>query len=833
MSTSPKNPIDASSSSPSSRSSPLNKSFSGLQTLSLAASINTDNESSTTSKNTHSLVEPSEPRHEPSPPHNSTSLNDQEDSTSSTTNDKNNNTSNNNSSNSSNDNNIIKSENEDTSQIPQKRKSTDASDEQSKRHRLFDNQDENSNADLDSKNNATVEGSSNEYHSSSSSSVVQNNIDTPVTNVSAVPYSSTSVVENAIGKSHSSDEIPANSSNITNGLGGGGDVESVIDTALTDPNLNNHPPPQQYHHRHRNLPFPNPNPVALNSNNNNANNSNNTLPSIHTNNGGTSHLMSIANLTSPAGLKSDHSFFDPNVLAMNNNNPSKNSPSRPLPSLQSLGTSTIQHRNSKSISPSSSPYYDSNNHRHSMSGMEPLPPVSSLTSNTNIDNTLLSLQSQLSENHNNYNQQMQSNQTTDLPQGLLSNEDHNYQSSGSNNKSDSSSSNNRKKRQCSECFGWFSNLATHKSIHLGSNKRPHVCEECNRGFARPNDLFRHQKSHRGDAPFRCPFFFKPGLMEFGRTVEGDSMKPDLKESPHMMKRSGSTGSNSNGASGKGRGNGLGTGTAIMTNHYYPSNYHFEPSCHQNGGFSRCDTYKNHLKAMHFEYPPGTKKSQRNGVAGKCKACGEPFNSSDQWISEHVEPSQCFVMNKIKELTKKKQLHDQGYNMMDPMNPNSNSLNLNSNFSVSMNSSSDPNNRVHDNGSFKNEDNSINTTQMDDILKVVSIITPSGATTRLGTTPRVGNEASRTSSTLSKRNKSVPSLSNYNDDRSNLIDDENNQFSQKNMVESDSKLNPIGNMKNNGQILPSLSQFSSSNDGNSSNIGSNKLSMSEFKGRVVS
>lgn len=156
----------------------------------------------------------------------------------------------------------------------------------------------------------------------------------------------------------------------------------------------------------------------------------------------------------------------------------------------------------------------------------------------------------------------------------------------------SSTGSTRRKKQCPQCMGWFSNLATHKSIHLADNSRPHTCSICGRGFARPNDLFRHQKSHRGDAPFRCPLFVKPSV---NRADPNSSM---------------------------------------------------EPACHQNGGFSRCDTYKNHLKAMHFEYPAGTKKRDRNGMSGRCKGCGLSFKSTDDWISEHIERHECEGIKRI-------------------------------------------------------------------------------------------------------------------------------------------------------------------------------------------
>lgn len=140
----------------------------------------------------------------------------------------------------------------------------------------------------------------------------------------------------------------------------------------------------------------------------------------------------------------------------------------------------------------------------------------------------------------------------------------------------------RKKRQCPECHLYFSNLATHKSTHLKPTSRPHVCKICQRGFARPNDLFRHFKCHwkemgADNGQFRCPF--------------------------------------KNGARG-------------------------DHCCHTLGIFSRCDTYKNHLKAIHFQYPGGTKKSQRNQVAGCCRLCQAQFRNVDEWISSHIDTNQC-------------------------------------------------------------------------------------------------------------------------------------------------------------------------------------------------
>lgn len=72
-------------------------------------------------------------------------------------------------------------------------------------------------------------------------------------------------------------------------------------------------------------------------------------------------------------------------------------------------------------------------------------------------------------------------------------------------------------------------------------------------------------------------------------------------------------------------------------------------CHPTGGFSRRDTYKTHLKALHFIYPPGTKSSARNSTGGRCAGCFEYFESNARWLKYHIECDQC------------KGLQDQGRN----------------------------------------------------------------------------------------------------------------------------------------------------------------------------
>lgn len=63
-------------------------------------------------------------------------------------------------------------------------------------------------------------------------------------------------------------------------------------------------------------------------------------------------------------------------------------------------------------------------------------------------------------------------------------------------------------------------------------------------------------------------------------------------------------------------------------------------CHPTGGFSRRDTYKTHLKALHFIYPPGTKSNERSSVSGRCAGCFQCFENNMQWLETHIENGGC-------------------------------------------------------------------------------------------------------------------------------------------------------------------------------------------------
>ncbi|SCU79637.1 LADA_0B02102g1_1 [Lachancea dasiensis] len=70
-------------------------------------------------------------------------------------------------------------------------------------------------------------------------------------------------------------------------------------------------------------------------------------------------------------------------------------------------------------------------------------------------------------------------------------------------------------------------------------------------------------------------------------------------------------------------------------------------CHPTGEFSRKDTYKTHLKSIHFVYPVGVVKNQRNNSKGRCAACYQEFSSNNEWLDKHVATRACGGLLRIK------------------------------------------------------------------------------------------------------------------------------------------------------------------------------------------
>ncbi|ODQ81431.1 hypothetical protein BABINDRAFT_159725 [Babjeviella inositovora NRRL Y-12698] len=117
------------------------------------------------------------------------------------------------------------------------------------------------------------------------------------------------------------------------------------------------------------------------------------------------------------------------------------------------------------------------------------------------------------------------------------------------------------------------------------------CLICEASFKVKGYLTRHLKKHSSAKAFVCPFFNDPE--DTKETLEADVSKS-------------------------------GSGT----------------KCHPTGGFSRKDTYKTHLKALHFIYPPGTKSNNRSEVGGRCAGCFEFFGNNNVWLEKHMEKQQC-------------------------------------------------------------------------------------------------------------------------------------------------------------------------------------------------
>lgn len=110
----------------------------------------------------------------------------------------------------------------------------------------------------------------------------------------------------------------------------------------------------------------------------------------------------------------------------------------------------------------------------------------------------------------------------------------------------------------------------------GSPDKMFSCKVCDTQFTVKGYLTRHMKKHAANKPFVCPFF-------------------DEKASS---------------------------------------------KCHPTGGFSRRDTFKTHLKALHFVYPTGTRCGERLDKRGRCAGCFREFESNIAWLNDHVAPNSC-------------------------------------------------------------------------------------------------------------------------------------------------------------------------------------------------
>ncbi|CUS20295.1 LAQU0S01e03400g1_1 [Lachancea quebecensis] len=214
----------------------------------------------------------------------------------------------------------------------------------------------------------------------------------------------------------------------------------------------------------------------------------------------------------------------------------------------------------------------------------------------------------------------------------------------------------RRKKQCPVCHNFYANLSTHKSSHMLPEHKPHKCPVCARGFTRNNDLLRHRKRHWKDEIIGAG----PGIGGAAREVEATAAAAAAAAGLSPGASSASSGSAALAdASDRPAGEALSPQQQLRSLHQIKGTFHcpyksalialdmetypgkqrelvFETSeCHQTGVFSRCDTFKNHLKALHFEYPPGTKKKDRSSVAGRCKQCGRHFANVGEWLNAHV------------------------------------------------------------------------------------------------------------------------------------------------------------------------------------------------------
>ncbi|KAH3903184.1 uncharacterized protein SCODWIG_03576 [Saccharomycodes ludwigii] len=66
-------------------------------------------------------------------------------------------------------------------------------------------------------------------------------------------------------------------------------------------------------------------------------------------------------------------------------------------------------------------------------------------------------------------------------------------------------------------------------------------------------------------------------------------------------------------------------------------------CHPTGDFSRKDTFRAHMKSVHFIYPSWLKKTEKDSSVGRCSGCFEKFENNKNWLVNHIEPGKCGAM----------------------------------------------------------------------------------------------------------------------------------------------------------------------------------------------
>ncbi|SCU93005.1 LAME_0F02322g1_1 [Lachancea meyersii CBS 8951] len=187
----------------------------------------------------------------------------------------------------------------------------------------------------------------------------------------------------------------------------------------------------------------------------------------------------------------------------------------------------------------------------------------------------------------------------------------------------------RRKKECSICHGFFANLSTHKSTHLNPDNKPHKCPTCGRGFARSNDLQRHRARH-----------LKDEIVSGNNCLSLGSHDRSMDTDTECITSDGATCYASESQMAKGAFRCPYNAVIIQQDMAKHSDerhsLNFVPSqCHSTGVFSRCDTYKNHLKALHFEYPLGTRKRDRSSNCGKCRHCQQEYSNVNEWLDDHV------------------------------------------------------------------------------------------------------------------------------------------------------------------------------------------------------